>query len=212
MLDNRTLAEFHAAEIYRVAFQLLDFEILKFESPDFIVWKKHYRKIGLEITCPSNQSQNELLKIARIVDKDSLGKMYNYDKHKRAGRIDKSNVEIHASNSTVIHEIILKTVLHKFQKLNKNFTVFDKNVLMCTPICSFLYSRKDHAYFIKRLNEIKSKYLILFDEIVVVQYDKVIKYSLNKWKEYRFDEEAEITDELSLLIVLKLKEDKMRFE
>lgn len=129
--------ELYALEIYRSIYGLTDYEVVKSERPDFIVWKKDSEKIGIEATTPSNKKQNELIKISNCEERENLGKKYKYEKYKREGKVHSYGAEIQASSSREIHNIILNSIVPKFEKLNKNYKLFNKNILCCTPIVRF---------------------------------------------------------------------------
>ncbi|WP_090638666.1 hypothetical protein [Neobacillus massiliamazoniensis] len=193
---SKLQSEFYCMELYRVIFNYREYEVIKFESPDFIIWKKNVEKVGIEATTPSNEDQNLLKNIANNGSREKLGDKYSYEKYKRDGKIYSDGVLIQSSSSRDIHDIILKGIEKKFIKLNKNYTLFNKNILCCTPISVFLNNEDDHNYFIEGLNKIKSKYKIIFDEVIVIMYDRVVRYSLNEERNYIFENDMDLSKEL----------------
>jgi hypothetical protein len=182
-------------EIYHSIYNYQGYEVIKFESPDFIVWKKNVEKLGLEATTPSNKEQNELKNIANSESREKLGRKYRYEKYRREGKIYSNGVEIQSSESRVIQNILLNGIEPKFFKLNKNYTLFDKNILSFTPISTSLYNQDDHIYLIDCLNRFKSKYKSIFDEIVLITYDKVVRYSLNGDRDYFLESVRDLSAE-----------------
>ena len=87
----------------------------------------------------------------------------------------------------------------KLKKLNKNYTCFDKNVLCCTPVFAALFSEEDYVHFAGRLNGIIDGHSLLFDEIIIITPDTVIKYSLCE-KHYVFDRAVDLSSESSQAI------------
>ncbi len=77
----------YAVEIYKSIFGLKKYAVIEFESPDFIVWQKDNEKIGIEVVRPSNQDQNELIKIANGEHIANPDKNLNIEKHVEEGRI-----------------------------------------------------------------------------------------------------------------------------
>ncbi len=63
----------------------------------------------------------------------------------------------------------------------------------------FLCNEDDYKHFADGLNKLIEGYRFLFDEIVIITYDKVVKFSLWK-KQYIYDESKELSSELSLKI------------
>jgi|GEM_PF-5653491 len=199
------MMEKYAMEVYRSVFDLIDYEVLDFESPDFILWKKHSEKIGLETTTPSSQYQNELKKIANlsVIEREMLGDHLNFEKYKDAKRIYDDGVVLESSSSADLHDILLAIIVRKLEKLNDKYTRFDKNVLCCTPYNAGLYSEKDYKDFVIRLNESIYRYSLLFDEIIIISPDTVIKYSSFAKHYYIFDREIELSNDLSITLQRK---------
>lgn len=192
MVLNNIQLEWYGAKTYRHFFKLNKYKLIKFESPDFIIWQAHNSsqgKIGLEFAKPSTTTQNirnnitnkyfskgmSLKEIKSLLNKDE-------QKFKNYGEIDEvEGIKYISSlkglvNTSNYHDLICKAIKSKTSKLNGNYTLFQKNVLFLCPVTSFLTNQDDFIVIKDCADSLIDEHIRCFDEIIIDTIQSLIVY------------------------------------
>lgn len=177
--------EYYVAKIYQVKMGLDDYELIKFESPDFILWKKHKEKIGIEIVQPSLEKQNLLIKMGNgDFVKQAEKKELQLIEENRIIKRDNTIYRILSSESKEeridsIRSVLFKEIDKKTSKLNNKYTIFDKNVLCCSYVYPNFYEI-DCDILISLLNDLLEKYKRTYDIVWVMRSCEVFTFCKGK--------------------------------
>ena len=208
MLNNNQL-EWYGAMVYHYYFKSSKYKIIKFESPDFIIWQPHNNsgKIGLEISTPSTTTQNIGRKLSyKYFSKGlSLKEIQNRLNKSERRFLDHGEIkELHGLkyisyskgmvNTSEHHKLICTNIRKKTDKLNTNYTLFNRNVLYLIPFSSFISNEEDIFKIKCYLNRLITECNHVFDEIIIDTFDSLVVYkrNVNKYTSSRLEEDSTI--------------------